>query len=110
MGFVVAFILVDAIIRFSKSGKEKEAKPLLFALGLFALGFLNDSAVTSGIYSFIYTMEYAYLGMVLLMTVSMSSTMISAAKLKHKLELSNIELETISEELGETGSRKNKGD
>ena len=41
MGFVIALILINAIIRFAKLSKKKEAKPLLFCTGFVHPGFLK---------------------------------------------------------------------
>jgi PAS domain S-box-containing protein len=71
--------------RFYRRGHQHEAIPLLLALGSMYAAALNDTFVSQGVYQFVYTIEYAYLAMVLLMAYSLSSTVVEAAMAKGAL-------------------------
>ena len=66
-------------------GQRRKAFPLLLALILFFVGVFNDSAVSSGFYSFVYLIEYSYLALVLLMAYSLSNELISSTKIRAAL-------------------------
>lgn len=74
--------------------RRQEERPdrggaLLFALLLLFAGFLNDTAVFSGLYTSVYVIEYAYLGLVLLMAHSLSDDLMRAAAMEASLRQSN---------------------
>ena len=53
-------------------------RPLFVAMGIFCAGVVNDACVATGVYSFVYLIEVAYMGMVVLMAVSMSRELANA--------------------------------
>jgi PAS domain S-box-containing protein len=55
------------------------------AILLLFAGLFNDTAVSIGFYRFIYVFEYAYMGMVLLMTYSLSDAVVRAASMEGAL-------------------------
>ena len=83
--------------RFYKRVHRKKGKPLLHALGLFFAGMLNDTAVSSGLYHFIYLIEYTYLGIVLLMAYFLSEDLIEAGIIKNTLRESEERFRLIVE-------------
>jgi GAF domain-containing protein len=89
VALLVSFYILWNSVRFYKSGHEKEAQPLLLAMGIFIASVVNDAAVGSGLYKFIYTIEYAYVGFVLVMAYSLSDALSQALLLsqKHSQEL-----------------------
>ena len=77
--FVYAFVIGAGMYR---GRQPKKARTLLLAMVLFFVAVLNDIAVTSGLYAFIYLIEYAYMSMVLLMAYSLSEAVVEAAMTK----------------------------
>lgn len=72
--FLFIYIL-RGLARFSKSGQQQRARPLLIALGLFFVGGANDAFVSAGLYQFVYIVEYSYMAIVLMMAYSLSRTL-----------------------------------
>lgn len=68
---------------------------LLLALLLLFVGFINDAAVYSGLYTSVYLVEYAYLGLVLVMAHSLAEDLVRAAAVETSLRQSNQALETL---------------
>lgn len=60
-------------IRFFRQGNADEATPLLLSLIVFWLGIFNDIFVSSGLYQFVYLIEYSFLAIILLMALSLAS-------------------------------------
>ena len=87
-GLVGFVYLLWITVRVYRSGYRQQTRPLLLAMGLFFASAVNDTAVVLRLYPFIYTLEYAYLGMVLVMTYALTSTVVEAAATKHALQIS----------------------
>jgi PAS domain S-box-containing protein len=101
-GFVGLFLGIYAVLcglRLVRNEQAGKAKWLFVALILFFLGALNDAAVTNGFYSSVYLVEYAYLGMVLLMGYSLSEEVLQADKVKQALLESEIKSRNIVQAL-----------
>jgi PAS domain S-box-containing protein len=94
LGFVYIFW---AVVKFYRSGRQKESKPLLVAMGFFFISVFNDVAVGAGVYDFVYTLEYAYMGMVLLMAYFLSIEMVEAAVVRRALRASERQYRTLFE-------------
>jgi signal transduction histidine kinase len=81
--FVILGILCYSLwiaIRHYRLGHKKEARPLIASvLVLFACG-LSDILVVSGVYDWIYMTEYGFIGMVLLMTFTLSNTVVDSIR------------------------------
>ena len=88
LGFVVFTYCLWASVRSFRHSDRRRAISLFAAIGLFFLGYFNDSAVTSGFYRFIYLIEYAYMAVVLLMAYSLSSEVVKAATMEQALRAS----------------------
>jgi PAS domain S-box-containing protein len=86
IGVLVFLYILWMAIRFYRRGNRTKAKPLLWSLFIFFLGYINDVAVLSELHRFIYTIEYAYLGIVLLMAYSLSNSVVESAVLKEAFE------------------------
>lgn len=97
VGLVAATYIVWNGMRFYQRGSRREAVPLLLALGFMYAASINDTAVSNGLYQFVYAIEYVYLAMILLMAYSLSNTVVEAAMAKEALQASEIFLETIIE-------------
>ncbi|HMF30896.1 MAG TPA: sensor histidine kinase [Candidatus Lokiarchaeia archaeon] len=77
IGFCYAFWLA---IRYYRHDHQKEARPLLFSIGvLFACAF-NDILVVSGVYQWVYMSEYGFIGFVILMTTALSNTVVDSVR------------------------------
>ncbi len=85
MGLLVFLYVLVLAVYACRRGQQRAAWPLFAALGLFFVSAVNDTAVSSGLYGFVYTMEYAYLGIVLLMTLALSRQVAEAAAMKEIL-------------------------
>ncbi len=85
MGGLLIIYLFWVSARFCKSGQQKKATPMLLALGLTLAAILSDTAVSFGAFDFIYIMEYAYLGVVLVMTYSLSTAVVESVQVKESL-------------------------
>jgi PAS domain S-box-containing protein len=85
LGLVVFVYVLWLAIWVYRCGRRQEAAPLLIALVLFFASAISDTAVSSGLYESVYTMEYAYLGITLLMTYSLSGQVVEAAAMKEAL-------------------------
>ncbi len=78
-GIVIFAYLFIAAIRYSRSGQRRRARALIIGMGLFSAGFFNDVFITMGIYQFIYVTEYAYMGIVLMFSLSLSNEVVEAS-------------------------------
>ncbi len=78
MGLLTAVYVLRSGARFYQSGNEKRARPLLMAMVVFLVCVVNDAAVGFGLYEFVYTIEYAYVGFVLVMAYALSGALSDA--------------------------------
>ncbi len=92
-----AIYVLWVIVRFDRSGHRQEAKSLFVVMGIFFATVFNDMAVSSDVYDFIYLVEYGYMGIVLLMTYSLSTTVLETAMVKRKLWKSEEKYRTLIE-------------
>lgn len=82
-------------VHFYWNKNPKRAKPLALAIGIFFLGMTEDVSVALGYYSFIYTIEYAFMGMVLVMAYTLSSEIVERTKIKQELRDSEAKHKTM---------------
>jgi signal transduction histidine kinase len=82
MGCLAFLHLSMASLRAYRTGQARRAGPLLLALCFFCLTLVNDVCVGNGIYSFVYLLEYGYLGMVLLLVLSLTAELVEAGAVK----------------------------
>jgi PAS domain S-box-containing protein len=73
------------ILYYKKRNKSK-AKTLIFSTSIFFAGLCNDVAVHIQLYNFIYLIEFAYMGIVLLMANSLSNEVVESAVMKEALQ------------------------
>ncbi len=83
IGLVFLAYVLWCCLRFYRVGQKAKARVLLWAISLFVFGVVNDMAVTVGAYEFVYLIEYAYIGMILLIDHSLSRVMLEAARMRH---------------------------
>jgi PAS domain S-box-containing protein len=101
LGLVVAVYLLRLAVLAYRSGRRKESRPLLVALGLFAATVLNNTFVSSGVYRFVYLIEYGYMAMVVLMAHSLSVAVAEAAAAKEALRASEERFRALVETSGD---------
>jgi methyl-accepting chemotaxis protein len=95
---VLIFIYVFRIgLKLYKSGNKEKARPLLWSVFFFCIGLCNDASVHSGLYKFIYIIEYSYMGIVLLMAYSLSVAVVESAAMKEQAEKSYQKLAKTSQ-------------
>lgn len=87
-GLVASTYILVSGIRSYRRGYKREAGPLLLAMGFVYAAAFNDTAVSNGLYQFVYTIEYGYMAMIFLMAYSLSSTVVEAAIAKETLRAS----------------------
>ena len=95
-GFAYLFV---CSMNFYQTGPAEKAEPLLWTLGLFIAAAINDAAVRAGLYQFIYTIEYAFMGVVLLMASSLSSALARTVEIEEALHQSEEEYKTLVDNL-----------
>ncbi|MBN1661261.1 MAG: PAS domain S-box protein, partial [Anaerolineae bacterium] len=97
MGLAAFVFLLSITVLAYRRGYRQETRRLLLAMGFFFASAVNDTAVASGLYPFIYTMEYAYLAIVLLMTYSLTRAVVEAAATRHALRESEERFRRLAE-------------
>jgi PAS domain S-box-containing protein len=97
MGVLLFLYILWIIVRFYRRGQRRKAKPLFVTMVILFAGVFNDTLVSSGVYEFIYMMEYAYTGVVLLMTYSLTDTVAKAAAMEEALRESEERYRAVSE-------------
>lgn len=93
-GFI---FLLWITVRVYRRGYRRETRLLLLAMAFFFVGAVNDTAVAFALYPFVYTLEYAYLAIVLLMTYSLTSAVVEAAATKQALQESEERFRRLAE-------------
>ena len=88
MGIIASTYIFVMTIRYFRGGNKKQAIPLIVALGFLYVTAFNDAMVGNGLYHFVYLMEYAYLGVIIVMAYSLSNKVVEAAIAKDALRKS----------------------
>ncbi|GEM_PF-1023617 len=88
VGLGLFVFLLGYVGRIYLAGHRDQARPMLLALLLFFVGAMNDTAVSSGLYRSVYLMEYAYMGIVSLMTASLTGKVVRTAAVEEELRRS----------------------
>ena len=99
MGITLIIYVLVVAYRYGRAGNRRRALPLLAACVIILLSIANDIGVMSGEHKFIYTMEYGYMALVLLMTFSMARQVMQAAGMKDALEKSQSEIFELNQNL-----------
>ncbi len=85
LGLLVFFYAFYVAARMIRSGERGRGLPLVLATALFFAGAVNDSAIQLGLYSSVYLIEYSFLGLVLLMTNTITQEALRAQTLSAAL-------------------------
>ncbi len=83
---VLIFLAMATIKTYRKNRSKRKSFPFLMSFALLILAASNDYAVYQGYYEFIYLFEYSYLGLILLMTFSLSKGVLESAFMKDALK------------------------
>lgn len=97
LGVAFFAIILGAAARQYRGGDRKRGLPLILSLSVFFLGVANDAAVSTGGYTFIYLIEYAFLALVGLMAYSLSGELLRAASIQQALDASESRFKAIVE-------------
>jgi PAS domain-containing protein len=92
---------VGVSLRFYRLTPGKKAAPMIAALLLFFAGIFNDTLVSIGVYSFVYTLEYAFMSLILLMAYSLSNDVVEAAMTREALRESEERLAITLQSIGD---------
>jgi two-component system, cell cycle sensor histidine kinase and response regulator CckA len=87
-GAVLLGAALVAALRQLRAGDRERAKPLLIALAVLTAGVANDVGVALGMHRFVYTIEYAFMALVALMTFSLTSEVLRAERMERALAFS----------------------
>lgn len=98
--FASTYILILAV-RYFRNGNKKEAMPLILALGFMYAAAASDTLVGNGIYEFIYLMEYAFIGTIMLMAFSISNMVLDAITTKDALNHSEERFRSLVETIND---------
>ena len=66
----------------------RQAMPLVIALVIFLFGMTQDTLVALGYYNFIYTIEYSFMGMILVMAYTLASEIVERGRIEQELRQS----------------------
>jgi two-component sensor histidine kinase len=98
-GFLLLSYLSSIVVRYHRSAGGRSSISLLWVLGIVSAAYLNDMAVSFGLYSFVYTTEYAWLASIFLTAHRRSSDLLYAETAREALETSEDSLRHRNEEL-----------
>ena len=97
--FLVAYLYAFWVtLHFYWKVNPRKAAPLLLAILIFFASVIEDVMVSSGFYDFIYTIEYGFIGMLLVMAYALSTELVDAVRTKRALTESEQSYRTIAED------------
>jgi two-component sensor histidine kinase len=97
MGFLIfLYVYALALRPFPDQGRRR--LPLLVTTSIFCLGLVNDALVHMRILHSPYVIEYAYMGIVLLMAHTLSDAVVESADLKEAIEASELKYRRLVDE------------
>jgi PAS domain S-box-containing protein len=85
VGTILTGYIVWLIIRYSRAGHRREAASLLLLCSVVFLATMSDLAVSEGVYSFVFTVEYAWLAVVIFLGLQRSRELMEAAQARRAL-------------------------
>ena len=100
VGFAVFAYFLWVTWRYSREHRQ-EARRLFRLLGIVCCAYLSDFAVSFGLYSFIYLVEYGWLAAVIFITAQRSRDLVEAGQVKRDLVLSEEKFRTFVEQSSE---------
>ncbi len=97
MGLAAGAFILWSGIQYYRQGYKRETAPLLVALALLFAAGVNDTAVTNGIYAFVYTIEYGFMAIILSMAYLLSTMVVDSATAKEAIRESEERFRTLVE-------------
>jgi len=86
ISYILIFIYIYLkVIRFYYYTDRAKGKPLIIASTFFFLGIINDTAIVEGLYSWIYVLEFTFIGILLMMVSTLTDELIEAGRIKKRL-------------------------
>lgn len=82
-------------IKAYKKKRDKKLFQIIIALSIFFISVIEDVLVSSGVYSFIYLLEFGFIGFILVITNMLSGEIIAASVIREALEKSEKRLSKI---------------
>ena len=98
--FLVYFLWVTW--RYGRSGHAHDARRLFWLLGVVGAAYLSDFAVSFGLYSFLYLVEYGWLAAVVFIAAQRSRDLVEAGIVKQALVASEEKFRTFIEQSSES--------
>jgi two-component system, cell cycle sensor histidine kinase and response regulator CckA len=98
-GLLLIVYTLRLAVKYYRSGNRKRATPLFWAIFILLVGLWNDVAVSSGLYKFIYAIEYSYMGIVLVIEYFLAHDIVEAAVTREALKLSEEKYRKLNGEL-----------
>ena len=100
VGFAVFAYFLWVTWRYGREHRQ-EARRLFRLLGIVCAAYLSDFAVSIGLYSFIYLVEYGWLAAVVFIAAQRSRDLVEAGEVKRDLVLSEEKFRTFVEQSSE---------
>jgi PAS domain S-box-containing protein len=101
MGLIYFIYILTVSLKFYRSGYKEKGMPLLAAMIILFAGLMNDTLMSSGIYDFIYILEYSYIGIILVFTFVLTNNVIKAGEIKIALHKSEERYRLIAENVAD---------
>ncbi len=95
LSLIILLVVVTITLRVYFRERTPRLKPVLVALGLLLLSGFNDGAVLLNLSAFPYTLEFASMGMVLIMSHHLTSAVLEAATAREALRQSEERLRAV---------------
>ncbi|MBI9074157.1 MAG: PAS domain S-box protein [Desulfatibacillum sp.] len=89
-------------VRFFRRGPKSKARYLALALLVMFLCMANDIAVSTGVYPFIYTLEYGFLAVTAFMTMFVVDQVVKASRAREQLRENEERYRVLAENAGFT--------
>ncbi len=99
-GLVVIIGTISFCIR-ELCRRRREAFQLLIAISVFSLGIISDTLISVGFLDVPYMIEYAYLGLILVMTVPLTRAVAEAARMRNELAAEKEQLMVTLRSIGD---------
>ncbi len=99
LGVGLVVYVLGACLHMYRTGQTEKARSLVPALLLLSVGLVNDYGVNGHLWEFVYLLEYAYCGIVVLMALSLAREVLEAAIMREALQRREEEIRLLNEEL-----------
>ncbi len=99
VGVALIIYMLLITVRYYRSGNRRRARPLFIALIILFAGIVNDACVNGQMLQSVYAVEYAYLGIMLVMTHTLSQEVVEAALMKETLSEREEEIRALNARL-----------